>query len=178
MHFSAFVYFHYSPILLSLHCILFSVMFIKQHRQRFFSTSFALTVSSAWKVWLQNICKTGIYLEVTHPVKSFVDMHAKSLSRVWLFVTLWTVAHQVPLSMGFSRQEYWKERKKEREVAQSCPTLCNPMDCSPPGSSIHGIFQARVLGWVAISFSRESSQPRDWTCVSYISCIGRRVLYH
>ena len=44
-----------------------------------------------------------------------------------------------------------------REVAQSCPTLCDPMDCSPPGSSIHGIFQARVLEWVAISFSRGSS---------------------
>ena len=43
--------------------------------------------------------------------------------------------------------------KSEREVAQSCPTLCIPMDCSPPGSSIHGIFQARVLEWVAIVFS-------------------------
>ena len=48
-----------------------------------------------------------------------------------------------------------------REVAQSCSTLCDPMDCSPPGSSLHGILQARVLEWVAISFSRESSQPRD-----------------
>ena len=45
--------------------------------------------------------------------------------------------------------------------AQSCPTLCDPMDCSPPGSSVYGIFQARVLEWVAISFSRGSSQPRD-----------------
>ena len=44
------------------------------------------------------------------------------------------------------------------EVAQSCPTLCDPMDCSLPGSSIHGIFQARVLEWVAISFTRGSSQ--------------------
>ena len=43
--------------------------------------------------------------------------------------------------------------KNEREVAQSCPTLCDPMDCSPPGSSIHGIFQARVLEWGAIAFS-------------------------
>ena len=47
-------------------------------------------------------------------------------------------------------------------VAQSCPTLSDPMDCSlPPGSSVHGILQARTLEWVAISFSRESSQPRD-----------------
>ena len=46
-------------------------------------------------------------------------------------------------------------------VSQSCPTLCNPMDCSLPGSSIHGILQARILEWIAISFSRGSSQPRD-----------------
>ena len=49
------------------------------------------------------------------------------------------------------------------------------MDCSPPGSSVHGILQARILKWVALSSSRGSSQPRDWTCVS---CIGRRILYH
>ena len=54
------------------------------------------------------------------------------------------------------------------EVTQSCPTLCDPMDCSLPGSSIHGIFQARVLEWVAISFSRRSSRPRDWTQVSHV----------
>ena len=68
-----------------------------------------------------------------------------------------------------------------RLVAQSCPTLCNPMDCSPPGSSIHGILQARGLEWVAISSSRGPSWPRDRTltsCVSYISCIGRQTLYH
>ena len=56
--------------------------------------------------------------------------------------------------------------QKWSEVAQSCPTLCDPMDCRLPGSSIHGIFQARVLEWVAISFSRGSSQPRDQTQVS------------
>ena len=61
---------------------------------------------------------------------------------------------------------------KRSEVAQSCPTLCNPMDCSLPGSSVHGIFQARILEWVAISFSRGSSQPRDQTPVSCIA--GRR----
>ena len=65
--------------------------------------------------------------------------------------------------------------KSEREVAQSCPTLLDPTDCSPPGSSTRGIFQARVLEWVAISFSRGSSLPRDRT---HISCTGRRILYH
>ena len=53
-------------------------------------------------------------------------------------------------------------------------TLCNPMDCSPPGSSVLGILQTRILEWVAISYSRGSSQPRDWT---YVSCIAGR-FYH
>ena len=56
-------------------------------------------------------------------------------------------------------------------VAQSCLTFCDPMDCSLPGSSIRGIFQTRILEWVAISFSRRSSWPRDWTWVSCI--VGR-----
>ena len=51
-------------------------------------------------------------------------------------------------------------------VIQSCPILCNPVDCSPPNSSVHGILQARLLEWVAMPFSRESSQPRDRTQVS------------
>ena len=55
------------------------------------------------------------------------------------------------------------------KVAQLCPTHCDPMDCSLPGSSIHGIFQVRVLEWVAISFSRGSSQPGDWIQVSHIA---------
>ena len=63
----------------------------------------------------------------------------------------------------------------ESEVAQSCPTLCNPMDCSPPGSSNLGIFQAKVLEWVAISFSRGSSWPRNRTWVSHT--VGRH-FYH
>ena len=57
-------------------------------------------------------------------------------------------------------------------VAQSCLTLCNPVDCSPPGSSIHGILQARILEWVATSLSRGSSWPRDWIPVS---CIAGRL---
>ena len=61
---------------------------------------------------------------------------------------------------------------------QSCPTLCNPRDYSLPGSSVHGILHARILEWVAISFSRKSSQPRDQTCISDVSCIDWQVLYH
>ena len=62
--------------------------------------------------------------------------------------------------------------------AQLCLTLCDPMDCSPPGSSVHGILQARILEWVAMPSSRRSSWLRDQTCFSYIACIGRQVLYH
>ena len=61
--------------------------------------------------------------------------------------------------------------KIDSEVAQSCPTLCDPIDWGLPGSSIHGILQARILEWVAISFSRGSSGPRDHT---QVSCIGSR----
>ena len=60
-------------------------------------------------------------------------------------------------------------------VAKSCPTLCNLMGCSLPGSSVHGILQARILKWIAFSFSSVSSWPRDRTHISYI---GRQILYH
>ena len=55
-----------------------------------------------------------------------------------------------------------------------CPTLCNPMDCRTPGSSLHGILQARILEWVAISSSRGSSQPKDQSCDS---CTGKQILH-
>ena len=55
------------------------------------------------------------------------------------------------------------------KVTQSCLTLCDPMDCSVAGSSVHGIFQTRMLEWVAVAFSKGSSQPRDQTQVSCIS---------
>ena len=73
------------------------------------------------------------------------------VAKSWTWLSSWTTA----MSM-------WKAL-----VSQLCPTLCDPMDCSPPGSSVHGILQARILEWVAISFSRGSSQPRDWTQLSH-----------
>ena len=63
-------------------------------------------------------------------------------------------------------------------LLQSCPTLWDPVDYSPPGSSVHGILQARILEWGAIPSSRGSSRPRDRTRVSCGSCIGRRILHH
>ena len=85
-------------------------------------------------------------------------------SRVRLCATPSMATHQAPLSLGFSRQEHWSglhfllqcmKVKSEREVAQSCLTFSDTTDCSLPGSSIHGIFQARVLEWGAIAFSEQ-----------------------
>ena len=73
--------------------------------------------------------------------------------------------------MCFRDRTFTKALNLWIKFAQSCLTLCDPMDCSLPGSSIHGILQARILEWVAISFSRRSSRPRDWTRVSCI--VGR-----
>jgi len=90
----------------------------------------------------------------------------KLLSRVRPSATPWPAAFQAPPSMGFSRQEYWSgvplpslicpavaAAAAAAKSLQSCPTLCDPRDGSPPGSPVPGIFQARTLEWVAISFS-------------------------
>ena len=83
-------------------------------------------------------------------------------SRVWLLATPWTAAYQAALSVGFSRQEHWSGvplpspmlyAAAAAKSLQLCPTLCDPIDGSPPGSPIPGILQARTLEWVAISFS-------------------------
>ena len=86
------------------------------------------------------------------------------------------VAYQAPPSLGFSRQEHWSglpflSPMRESEVAQSCLTLSDPMDCSLPGSSVHGIFQARVLEWGAIAFS-ETKQYK-----TQISTTGQDALH-
>ena len=77
-------------------------------------------------------------------------------SRVQLCATPWTAAHQAPPSMEFFRQEYWSGSPfpywHTAKSLQSCPTLCDPIDNSPLGSSVPGILQARILEWVAISY--------------------------
>ena len=88
-------------------------------------------------------------------------------SSVRLCVIPQTAAHQAPwvwdspgknTGVGCHFLLQWMKVKSESEVTQSCPTLSNPMDCSPPGSSIHGIFQARVLEWGAVSFSAKDGE--------------------
>ena len=99
-------------------------------------------------------------------------------SHIRLCATPETAAHQAPPSLGFSRQKHWSglpfpspimKVKSESEVAQSCPTLLDPMDRSLPGSSVHGIFQARVLEWGAIAFSiNHSVKPCKYLYSVYI----------
>ena len=83
----------------------------------------------------------------------------------------------------WSKLEWWKKLDKSVphewvKVAQSCPTLCELINCSPPGSSVHGILQARILKWVATPSSRRSSWPRDQICIFYVSWFGKQVFYH
>ena len=115
------------------------------------------------------------------------------ISCVQLFETPWTAAHQAPLSSTLSRSllkfmfiksvalspsllpaspfafSLFQHQSVKVLVAQLCLTLCESMDYSPPGFSVHGILQTRILEWVAISFSRGSSRPGDWTRVSCIA---------
>ena len=76
-----------------------------------------------------------------------------------------------------SREGWGFSRGLHAQSLQSPLTLCDPMDCSPPSSSVHRILQARILEWVAMPSSRRSSFPRDRTHISYVSCIGGQVLY-
>ena len=97
---------------------------------------------------------------------------------IWLKVKL-KVVHKRNTWIFLQCNNRLKITQKEKDVsAQSCLTLCNPIDYSPADFSVHGIFQARILEWVAIFYSRGSSQPSDWTHISCVSCICRQILYH
>ena len=106
-------------------------------------------------------------------------------SCVRLCATPQTAGHQAPLSLGFSRQEHWSGlpfpspmHESESEVAQSCPTLRDPMDCSPPGSSVHGIFQAKVLEWGAMVFAQYTLflSVLDFFCGLDVTSLHKRIL--
>ena len=105
------------------------------------------------KVLCKVITKRGLLLK---GIRTGLQLLLSHFSHVRLCVTPQTAAHQASPFLGFSRQEHWSglpfpSPMRESEVAQSCPTLSDPMDCSPAGSSVHGIFQARVLEWGAIA---------------------------
>ena len=123
-----------------------------------------------WKIiWkLLNKLKVELLYDPTIPLLS---IHTKDTKKKMKSLFQWDIyTHMFIVALFIKCDIYVGE--SESEVTQSCPTLCDPMDCSLPGSSLHVILQARVLEWVAISFSRGSSQPRDRTRDSHIT--GRR----
>ena len=104
------------------------------------------------------------YISVVFPIMLLLLLLLSRFSRVWLGATPWTAAHQASRPWDCPGKNTGGgchfllqciQVKSEREVAQSCPTLSDPMDCSLPGSSVHGIFQARVLEWGDIAFSTQ-----------------------
>ena len=105
------------------------------------------------------------------PVLHCLPESARSRPLTWWYYPIISFS-AVPSPPALSLSRMYMFNFREREVAQSCPTLCDPMGCSLPGSSVRGIIQARVLEWVAVSFSRRSSQSRDRTWVSRVA--GRR----
>ena len=114
-------------------------------------------------------------IKMTSLFKQLLLLLLSCFSRFRLCATPQMAAHQPPPSLGFSRQERWSGlpfpspmHESECEVAQLCPTLSDPMDCSLPSSSIHGIFQARVLEWGAIAFSDLSSMTPQNIHVSLV----------
>ena len=135
----------------------------------------------AWSIFFKNLCKTSLMVMNSFTFCLFTQvlllfliwrtfflggvlwLAGGFLSSVWLFM-------QLPSGLQhFCSVIWWLPFEvKWSDVAQSHPTLCDPMDCSLLGSSVHAIFQAVVLEWIATSFSRGSSWPRDWTWVSHI----------
>ena len=111
----------------------------------------------------------------------FIDIYWSSTMCWWVFLAIKQSSLKKTLKtkhLVLSVHTYIVGRMCVRLSFQLCPALYDPMDCSPPDSSVHGILQARILEWVATPSSRGSSWSRDWTCVSYVSCISRRALYH
>ena len=124
--------------------------------------------------WPENYAKKGERPGTNSPSK----LSAGTKSANTLTLDFWTPGLQDNTFLLFKPPSlcYFVKAYVHAQSLQSCPTLCDPMDYRPPGFSVRGIFQARILEWVAVPSSRESSQPRDWTHISYISCIGRWAL--
>ena len=134
---------------------------------------YSIVISSgALKISIINIPVWILYNQWKYFVFSFQDYMFKLPRAAWENYTFLQFRLKTPrdciscqlkgAAMLYSRVLLQRMKvKSESEVTQSCPTLHDPMDCSLPGSTAHGIFQARILLWVAISFSRGSSWPRD-----------------
>ena len=105
----------------------------------------------------------------------------RNSKRIWVtfLLTTWRAAWSCRLKSRLPCVCVWKRVCAcMHPVTQSCSTLCDPMDCSPPGSFVHTIFQARILEWVVTSSSEGSSWSKDWTHIPCSFCTGRCILYH
>ena len=105
-----------------------------------------------------------------YETKSFVFVFVFVFKKkiFWMHSNWTRVAMYLSLTKTVLIHTCWKWKVKVL-VAQSCPTLCIPLDCSPPSSSVNGILQLRILEWVAISFFKGASWPRGWTRISHIA---------
>ena len=139
------------------------------------------TLSREQKDKLQNERK---YLQIKYLIKKIVSVILKEYWQLNNKTIQWKTKDRTWVSFP-KKIHKWPVRTEQNLYVCVCVCACvhmcsvvsDPKDSSPPGSSVCRIFQARILEWVAISSSRESSQPRDQTCVSCISCIGRRILF-
>ena len=141
------------------------------------STSHSRMSGSGWVTipsWLSGSLRSFLYSSLYSFHLSWISsVYIRSLPCLSFIVPIfgWNVLLIFPtLLKRSSRNTYWVPAKSLSYV--------DPMDCSPPGPSLHGVLQARILKWVAMPFSRGSSWPRARTHVTYISCFGRWVLYH
>ena len=109
-------------------------------------------------------------------VESYKEWQVTMLKVKWAVQTIGaqTEKRECSLRAKGCQERPWSHTCMCAKLLQSCLTLCDVMDLSPPGSSVHGNLQARILEWSAMPSSRGPSWPRDWTHFSYISCIGRR----
>ena len=136
-----------------------------------------------WHQSIASILFSFIFAFITHFSSSFPPPHPPMDTHLGIFKVCFFCPSAIHL-FGYKYiqidivKNIYKEIKccfmvllvyKLKSVAQSCSTLCHPMDCRPPGSSVRGFFQARMPEWIAISFSRGCSWPRDWTQVSSLA---------
>ena len=127
-----------------------------------FASAWNLRLTSLILVWAQMALSPHEWYDLlwNEPVRSLYHVY------IW-YVYICNIHRSIYSTYNF-KQFSLNNSLNKSEVTQLCPTLCNPVDCSLPGSSVHGIFQAIVLEWIVISFSRGSSRPKDRTQVSCI----------
>ena len=151
-----------------------SPVFIATPHHQHHHLSYLHPLSGQWWHWILTGAWTLLWAVHVRDLGCALRMRIERL-------TIWGGAEAVMLVLGSGCKHRLSLAERfdcamHAKSLQSCPTLCDPMDCTPPGSSVHQILQTKVMEWVPISFSRESSQPGDRTHISYVSCIGRQIL--